>query len=100
MVCPPALVEWRGGNVRPFLSWCGSVARRRSEPSSLEGHGPGHDILHAAELLLRGWNVGHVVDRMDLGQHCLGYPREEKPARPAHLRRRSRCLERGRGNDV
>src|SRR5271169_859213 len=95
-----ALVEWCSGNVRSFLSRCGAMARRGSEPSSLAGHGPGHDILDAAELLLCGWNVGHVMDRLDLGQHCLGYPREEEPARPPHLRRGSRCLETGRGEDV
>src|SRR5579863_6081117 len=76
------------------------MARRGSEPSSLAGHGSGHDILDAAELLLRRRNLGHVMDRVDLGRHCLGYSREKEPAGPAHLQRGSRCLDGRWGEDV
>ena len=91
-----AAQPWSNGAVGTFgLSYPGAVQWLAAveNPPHLTGHGPGHDILDAAEFLLRGRNVGHVMDRLDLGQHCMGYPREKESARPAHLPRSPRCLE-------
>src|SRR5262249_37181065 len=91
--CHSALVKWSGRNIRPFLSGCRAVARRNSKSSSFKGDGPGDDVLHPTELFLCWWNVGHVMDRLDLDQHCLGCTREEKPPGTANVPRGSRCLE-------
>ena len=50
------------------------------EPSALESHGSRHDFFHVAEFFLRIGRMGHVVDRMDMGQHRSQCAREEKPA--------------------
>src|SRR5215472_14983097 len=100
MGCRSALVEWCGRNIRPFLSRCGAMAGGGAKPSSPEGNGSRHDILHPAELLLRGWNLGHVMDRLDLDQHCMGFPREERFAGTTNVPRGSRCLEEGWRGDV
>src|SRR6476660_1730579 len=99
MVCQPDLVQWLGWHLRSFLSGSSAMARCCAEPSAPEGYGSSDDLLQPTELLLCGWNVGYVLDRMDLGQHRLGYASEEKPAGPAKLQRGSRCLGKGRGND-
>src|SRR5215471_2814658 len=100
MGCQPTVVEWRSGNVRSLVSGRGAMARCGSESSSPESHGSGDDFLQSAEFLLRRWNVGPVVDRMDLGQHRMGYAREKELARATHARGGSRCLAAGRSDNV
>src|SRR5215469_8839204 len=95
-----ALVRWLGRNLRSFVSRGSAVACCRSEPAAFEGYGAGDDLLHAAELLLRWWHVGHVVDRLDLEQHCMGCARKEKPAGSANLQGGSGELEAAKCNDV
>src|SRR5215469_14354552 len=100
MGCRSAVVDGCGRNIRPFLSRCGAMAGGGAKPSSPEGNGSRHDILHPAELLLRGWNLGHVMDRLDLDQYCVGYPREEKTAGATNVPGGSCCVEGGRSDHV
>src|SRR3974390_388611 len=100
MGCRPALVEWRRGIIWSFLSRCGAVACGGSKSPSFKSDGSGDDVLHTTELLLRGWGVGPVMDRKDLGQHRLGCPRKEELAGAPNIRGGYRCLEGGRHDDV
>ena len=71
-----AVQPWSNGNgwhIWTFLSGGRSVGGGGGESSALKGDGSSDDVLDAAKLFLCWRHLGHVVDGMDLGQHCLGY---------------------------
>ena len=71
----------RDRHVRPFLSGRRAVARGRRVAAAPEGDGAGHDVLVAAQLLLRRRRLGPLVARLDLEQHRAGRARAREPRR-------------------
>src|SRR5687767_7100079 len=99
-----AVVAWRGGDLRTFLSGRGAMARGHRAPAASEGDGAGDEVRVPDAVLVLGRRVGHVVDRLDPGERRAGpapasgpprraaYGRRPRGASAAcHVRARARC---------
>ena len=95
-----AMVQRRRRYVRLVVPRRGAMAGRRGESAASQGDGAGDDVLDAPEFLLCVGRVGHVVDRVDLGQHRARRAGEAKPSRPADRRRGGQGVERRRPGDA
>ena len=84
-----AAQPWSDGSVGTFgLSYPGAVQWLAAveSPPHLKAMVAGHDVLHAAQLLLCRRHVRHVVAALDLEQHRARRARAPQPGRTAHGR--------------
>ena len=46
------------------------AAKQPWSNGAVESDGSGDDVFYSAQFLFCRWHLGHVVDRLDLVQHC------------------------------